>query len=133
MHYTTLRKMIQNSSPADWLNNDQIGVWTLISDVAVNLVEMRDEEETEARAYKAPWALNFPDENAMRTEMELRYSGSFVERYTVVVVDGGRHRILQPNADGGLDAYGYNLGRILNRGERDYEDAVKRAGLKVTT
>lgn len=127
MDYPSLVQAIQDSYPSDWLYEEELGIWTSRSDVRVNLnrVELDRDEFVEG------WTEEFPDSSAETLRVDLKYSGSFVKRYAVVLVDGGRHYIPLPTPALKISHAQYHLGRIINRDLVDYERALKTAGITV--
>jgi hypothetical protein len=127
MRYDALRDSIQNSNPVDdWLWDDDLGFWTFLKDVQVNFEREESEDE-----FREPWTDRYPDKAASRQYIRLTYSGSFVERYAFVLVDGARFSIPLPTPDLRIDPYRNAVGRIVNRDPDGYDQAVQQGGLVV--
>ncbi len=133
MQYSSLIDLIVNSDPtSDWLLDDELGIYTLKDDVHVNLV--RQESDSTDR-FEEPWTQVFPDKHAFVIDYHLMYSGSFVESFMLVAVDGGRVKIPLPQQSGPpgslhIDNPDYHVGKVIHgRLGHDYDDYLRRAGI----
>lgn len=128
MLYSDLRNLIQRSAQSAWLFDGDVGILTLKDDVNVNIVRIDSEVD---RPFQEDWTDQFPDKRAFRSPFELRYSGSFVERYDMISVDGGRYTIPLPTRDRKLSPYDHHIGKLLNSNVDRYEEGLSRAGITV--
>lgn len=102
--YQELRELLSESQPNDWIKQsaqwatanttDRETMWLYRDDVELQLVPGR----THVTGFKEPWTEPYPDnEHNKSFSMWLSYSGSPVEEYIVVSVDGGRATVPLPS------------------------------------
>lgn len=127
-----VENLMFNSTRDDWKSCSVAGVYvlTFIHNISIQL---RQEENDELERFSEPWANSFPDRNAYRDIYVLYFNSSPITKYFFVSVDGGRASLPIPKSQENLvvTSQMYNLGRVVNSNEHDYEAYFQRAKLKI--
>ena len=126
--------LLLSSEPHDFTYDDDDGIFFLKSDVNLSIVFERG--EICDRDFNEPWVKRFPDKNAFRQPVYIKYSGTKVKEELCVQVDGSRYIIPLPNSasDLKLSPFRYHLGRILNdHTGYDFNEGLQRAGITVNS
>lgn len=126
MNHSNLRQIISASTSTDWLSEEVPYVFTCALDVNINIeISLTDD------LFHEEWTDEFADKTASRVTAHITYSGAFVEKFTLVSVDGGRHLIPFPTMQRTIDQFEHRLGEIVNGHSDDYDAALHRAGITV--
>jgi hypothetical protein len=130
MDHNTFRGLIYGSTRADWLYDDDKGIFTLKSNLNITIRILRDDED---RSFTEPWHSSLPDPSATRSIHELYYGASYVGYEFIVNVDGGRASIPLPE-DGHTAPWitrdQHSFGRIVDRGGQ-LDDYLRRCKITV--
>jgi len=96
--------------------------------------------------FNEPWTKNFPDKRASSEWVCLRYRGTVVYDWIVVLVDGARYAILLPSSETGSDGEPiyrisredlplaelfYELYESVGRGPGGVDTALRLAGVEI--
>ena len=141
MNYQDLMNIIEHSTQADWLHDDERGVWTYKHDLMIHFKkdgneDEEDEEGREERKFHEPWAQQFPDPAAYRVTYTIYYGNSFVQAVIAVAVDGFRTIIPLPRLRGDLviSQWQYRFGKILETNPHSpysLDAQMEHAGIRV--
>jgi hypothetical protein len=129
MDLATFQGMIYGSSKAEWLYDDDKGIYTYIKDLNITIRVVRDES---GGTFSEPWHQGLPDPQATRSIHELYFGASYVGYEFIVNVDGGRASIPLPENGHGspwITAKQYAFGKIIDRGTLD--DYLRRCNIAV--
>lgn len=129
MKLTDVREILANSSQDDWIVDDESGSFTYKDDL--NLHISRAEFET-YRSFNEAWATSHPDPDARVVEYTVKYGSSFVEKHTLVKVDGFRATLPMPKSaqDLRVSAAEANFAKIVDVGGR-VEEYLQRSRIEV--
>lgn len=130
MTYNELEKAIRNSTKADWLFNDERGIYTFKNDL--NLRIQRKEINFDFDRFGGEdWATHHPDPIAYRETYEIYYGASFVKEKLLVSVDGHRATLPLPRINTTIVSYeDYHFAEIVDQ-LNTLSEYMERAGLKV--
>ena len=128
MRYDEVVSKLNAAQHGEWLRNDELGIFTLETDIDVRVHEVHSEEE---RIYTEPWATNLPDPEAFKVIYDLYYGASFLERFYFVSVDGGRAAIPYPKGreDLRITSLQYAIGVAVDLTD-SLDEYLERCGIK---
>ena len=129
MKLNDVEKILSTSSQDDWIVDDESGSFTYKNDL--NLHIERDDFDN-YRSFNEEWATNHPDSSAKAVEYTVKYGTSFVEKQTLVSVDGFRATLPMPKGanDLSVKASKVNFAKIVDVGD-SVGEYIKRSGLHV--
>lgn len=129
MKLDDVKKILANSTQDEWIIDDESGSFTYKDDL--NLHIERADFET-YREFNEPWAKAYPDPNAVAVEYVVKYGYSFVEKHTLVSVDGHRATLPMPKSINDLQVSSseVNFARIVNVGNR-VDEYLKRSNIRI--
>ena len=129
MKLAEVKDILATSSKEDWIVDDESGSFTYKDDL--NLHIERADFET-YRSFNEEWAISHPDPDARAVEYVVKYGSSFVEKHTLVTVDGFRATLPMPRSadDLRVDAAEANFAKIIDVGDR-LEEYLGRSGIEV--
>ena len=112
MTHNEIHTLVDNSNAGDWHRfNDATAVYKPNIDVSL------DWSETIKPSFSEAWHQNLPDPGASSVNVALRHNGTMVDRWTFIIVDGGRYilPIPEPNTSGGyeLSSSMVSLGNLI--------------------
>ncbi|MEK4328929.1 hypothetical protein MKX70_24120 [Paenibacillus sp. FSL R7-0312] len=114
MRYSEFKSLISNSSPDDWIYDDDIGKYVFMGDIRISILSDRSESVGDEGFYE-DWARSFPDKNAVRKKYFLQFNDSIIEQFYTVAVDGHRSYIPYPVLNTmTITKEQYAIGEILN-------------------
>lgn len=129
MKLTEVQEILAKSSQEDWIVDDESGSFTYKNDLNLHI----DRADFDSyRVFNEPWATSHPDPHAVAVEYVVKYGSSFVDKYTLVSVDGHRATLPMPKSINDLHvaASDVNFAKIVNIGDR-VDEYLKRSQLKV--
>lgn len=131
MTYEKYMSIVIDSEATDWLLFDEWGKITFKKDLAFSIEEV--EEDFSERKFEEDWVKNFPDKNAYRKRLLLKYNGNIVEEIFLVGVDGNRSLIPLPKLNEmTIDRTQYKIGKIINGiYGNEYEDYLRRCNIRL--
>lgn len=129
MKLNDVKKILAESSQDDWIVDDESGSFTYKEDL--NLHIERAPYET-YRDFNEKWATSHPDPKAVAVEYTVKYGSSFVDKQTLVSVDGHRATLPMPKSatDLSVKASDVNFAKIVDVGTR-IDEYLGRARLQV--
>tara|TARA_B110000238_G_C16027007_1_gene395702 strand:- start:521 stop:916 length:396 start_codon:yes stop_codon:yes gene_type:complete len=129
MKLNDVEKILSTSSKDDWIVDDESGSFTYKNDL--NLHIERDDFDN-YRPFHEEWATKHPDPSAKAVEYTVKYGTSFVEKHTLVSVDGFRATLPMPKGinDLSVKASKVNFAKIVDVGD-SVDEYIKRSGLHV--
>lgn len=129
MKLNDVKEILATSSQDDWIIDDESGSFTYKNDLNLH-IERADYDSY--REFKEPWATSHPDPHAVAVEYVVKYGSSFVDKHTLVSVDGHRATLPMPKSinDLRVRASEVNFAKIVNIGDR-VEEYLGRAQLRV--
>lgn len=95
MKLDDVKKILANSEQDEWIVDDESGSFTYKNDL--NLHIERADYDT-YREFDEPWAKSYPDPTSVAVEYVVKYGSSFVDKYTLVSVDGHRATLPMPKS-----------------------------------
>lgn len=129
MNLEGIQKILATSSQDEWIVDDESGSFTYKNDL--NLRIERADFDT-YRSFNEPWATNHPDSSAKAEDFTVKYGASFVDKHTLVSVDG--HRATLPMPESASSEYvskeDVNFAKIVDIGGR-VDEYLERSKLKV--
>ena len=129
MKYDDVKKILAESSQSDWVVDDESGSFTYKEDLNLHIV--RAPYET-YRDFNEEWATIHPDPNAVSVEFTVKYGNSFVDKQTLVSIDGHRAILPMPTSatDLSVKRSDVNFAKIVDVGSR-IDEYIERANLKI--
>lgn len=129
MNADDVKKVLDQSSQDDWIVDDETGAFTYKNDL--NLRIQRDDYDNYTD-FNEPWAVSHPDHNARSVEYTVNYGSSFVDRKTLVSVDGHRATLPMPKSatDLTVTSSDVNFAKIVDIGNR-VDEYIERSKLKI--
>lgn len=129
MKLEKVKSILAKSSQEDWIVDDESGSFTYKEDL--NLRIERSDFDT-YRSFNEPWATNHPDSSAKAEDYTVKYGSSFVEKFTLVSVDGHRATLPMPESRDSefVSKEDVNFAKIVDIGGR-VDEYLKRSRLKV--
>lgn len=130
MNYNDVMEILKNSSQSDWIFDDSKGSYTYRDDL--NLRIQRKEIDFNLDKFAGEdWATKHPDSVAYKSIYEIYYNSSYVERKTLVLVDGLRATLPMPTINTNqIPADEYKFAQIVDHGGR-LDEYIERAQLQV--
>ncbi len=129
MNADEVKNILEQSSQDDWIVDDETGSFTYKNDL--NL-QIKRADYDRYNSFNEPCAVCHPDKNACSVEYPINYGSSFVDRKTLVSVDG--HRATQPMPASATDlnvkSSDVNIAKIVDIGD-SVDEYIQRSGLKV--
>jgi hypothetical protein len=132
MRYDDFKSQIRDSTPDDWIYDDELGKYIFIGDIRISILSDRSEKIGDEGFYES-WASKFPDSKVFRKIYFLQFNGSIIEQFYTVAVDGHRSYIPYPSLKSmTITREQYAIGRILNSIHGyNFEEYLQLAGIKV--
>ena len=129
MKLSEVEKILAESSQDDWIVDDESGSFTYKDDLNLHIQRA---DYSSFREFNEPWATSHPDPKAVAVEYVVKYGSSFVDKHTLVSVDGHRATLPMPKSisDHRVDASDVNFAKIVNIGGR-VDEYLERSQLKV--
>jgi hypothetical protein len=129
MKLDDVKKILTNSTQDEWIIDDESGSFTYKNDLNLH-IERADFESY--RAFDEPWAKSHPDPNAVTVEYVVKYGSSFVDKHTLVSVDGHRATLPMPKSrdDLRVNSSDVNFARIVDIGNR-VDEYLQRSNIQV--
>lgn len=129
MKYDDVQKVLAESGQDEWIVDDETGSYTYRDDL--NLHIKRTEFDTYEN-FNEPWAINYPDQEAKSVNYTVKYNDSFVERKTLVAVDGFRATLPMPSAQTNLTVSerDVNFAKIVNV-DGSVDEYLKRFNIEI--
>jgi hypothetical protein len=120
---------LEESSQEDWIVDDETGSFTYKNDLNLH-IDRADYDSF--REFNEPWATSHPDPHAASVEYVVKYGTSFVDKYTLVSVDGHRATLPMPKSinDLRVTKSDVNFAKIVDIGNR-VDEYLGRAQLQV--
>jgi hypothetical protein len=138
MNFNEIINTIAESSPSDWLYDDDLGLYVYTEDVDITILSDRDWPNDngfdEESRFHGTWAEQFPDSNAYRRRFFIRYRGVVISAFYTALVDGARCYIPYPNSQSlSITKEQYGIGYIINSlpARYDFDQYLRRAGITV--
>lgn len=113
MKFDDVKAILANTNKEEWIVDDESGSFTYKDDL-----NLRIERIDTDRDFKEPWATCHADPSAETVEYIVKYGSSFVEKRTLVSVDGHRATLPIPKSSSDLRVKpcAANFARIVNIG-----------------
>lgn len=129
MKYNDVKKILAESSQSDWIKDDESGSFTYKEDL--NLHIERAPYDT-YRDFNEKWATSHPDPKAVAVDFTIKYGNSFVDKQTLVSVDGHRATLPMPASatDLTVEPSDVNFAKIVDTGS-SVDEYIDRAKLKI--
>lgn len=129
MKLDDVKKILSKSTKDEWIVDDESGSFTYKNDL--NLHIERADYET-YREFDEPWAKSHPDPKAVAVDYVVKYGSSFVDKHTLVSVDGHRATLPMPKSmdDLRVDKTDVNFARIVDIGDR-VDEYLSRSKIQV--
>jgi len=124
-----VQKILATSSQEEWIVDDESGSFTYKNDL--NLRIERADFDT-FRSFNESWATNHPDSSAKAEDFTVKYGASFVDKHTLVSVDGHRAVLPMPESPDSqfVSKDDVNFAKIVDVGGK-VEEYLERSKLKV--
>ena len=129
MKLSDVKEILATSSQDDWIVNDESGSFTYKNDLSLHIERA---EYDSYREFDESWATSHPDPHAVAVEYTVKYGSSFVDKHTLVSVDGHRATLPMPKSaiDLRVAPSDINFAKIVNIGNR-VDEYLRRSGIKV--
>lgn len=129
MKLEEVKQILATSSQDEWIVDDESGSFTYKNDLNLR-IERADFESY--RSFNEPWATNHPDSSAKAEDFTVKYGASFVDKHTLVSVDGHRATIPMPETSDSeyVTKEDVNFAKIVDIGGR-VDEYLQRSNLKV--
>ncbi|MFD3226491.1 hypothetical protein [Rahnella aceris] len=129
MKYNEVKKILAESTQSDWIIDDESGSFTYKDDLNLHIV--RAPYDT-YRYFNEKWATSHPDPKAVSVEFTVKYGNSFVDKQTLVSVDGHRATLPMPTSASDLSVKisDVNFAKIVDVGSR-VDEYLKRSNIKI--
>ena len=130
----SLKGRVLNSTPDDWTYDDNIGIYTNIHDVRLQIRKPRAER---LDSFRETWTDRFPDPKAFRDFFQIYYDNNLVHEYFQVLVDGYRVSLPIPSLGEPLTITSeqYKFGSLVhfagNNCNYGFDEYLRRAGISV--
>ncbi|MCV8306647.1 hypothetical protein ODS10_24020 [Escherichia coli] len=124
-----VKNILAQSSQDDWIVDDETGSFTYKNDLNLHI---KRADYDSYNSFNEPWAVCHPDKNACSVEYTINYGSSFVDRKTLVSVDGHRATLPMPASANDLNVKSsdVNFAKIVDIGD-SVDEYIQRSGLKV--
>ncbi len=112
MKFTEVQQILATSSQDDWIVDVESGSFTYKNDLNLN-IEQADYDPN--IKFNQPWATEHPDNDAVAIDYNVKYGSSFVDKRTLVSVDGHRASLPIPHSidDLRVRASDFNFAKIV--------------------
>ncbi|PLY37529.1 hypothetical protein F164LOC_09590 [Pectobacterium carotovorum] len=129
MNIDEVTKILAQSSQDDWIVDDKTGSFTYKNDLDLHI---KRADYDDYNSFNETWAVSHPDSNACSVEYTVNYGSSFVDRKTLVSVDGHRATLPMPESatDLNVKSADVNFAKIVDIGDR-VDEYIQRSGLKI--
>lgn len=129
MNADEVKNILAQSSQDDWIVDDETGSFTYKNDLNLHI---KRADYDNYNSFNEPWAVCHPDKNACSVEYTINYGSSFVDRKTLVSVDGHRATLPMPASatDLNVKSSDVNFAKIVDIGD-SVDEYIQRSGLKV--
>ena len=129
MKLSDVKEILAKSSQDDWIVDDESGSFTYKEDLNLHIERAPYEDY---RDFNEKWATSHADKKAVAVEYTVKYGSSFVDKQTLVSVDGHRATLPMPKSATNLSvkASDVNFAKIVDVGNR-VDEYLKRAKLQV--
>lgn len=129
MNFDDVKKVLAESSQDDWIVDDESGSFTYKKDL--NLHIERAPFET-FRDFNEGWATSHPDSHAVSIEFTVKYGTSFVDKKTLVSVDGHRATLPMPTSakDLSVTPSDVNFAKIVDVSS-SVDEYIKRSKIQI--
>lgn len=129
MNADEVKKILEKSSQDDWIVDDETGSFTYKNDLELHI---KRADYDDYNSFNESWAVSHPDKNACSVEYTVKYGSSFVDRKTLVSVDGHRATLPMPASatDLTVSPADVNFAKIVNIGDR-VDEYLRRSKLEV--
>lgn len=130
MTYEQLMMILQRALPADWLQHDELGIYTYRFDL--NIRVERQPALPDDSDYPESWACKFPGPKPRKIHYHLFYNQSLISPFTLLEIDGGKAQVPLPHHHIKLviDNNDYALARILDT-ENRLDEYLQQCGIKI--
>lgn len=133
MTYEEFLAVIVESTPKDWIYNDEKRNYIFKNDLRISIIEKMIDYEDSGLFYE-DWATKFPDNKARKVEFELCYNRNEIETFYMAYVDGMRMALPYPDLeDMSITKQQYQIGNIINIPNAAYgfDSYLSRANINV--
>lgn len=129
MNANEVKDILEHSNHDDWIVDDETGSFTYKNDLNLHI---KRADYDNYNSFSEPWAVSHPNPNACSVQYTVNYGSSFVDRKTLVSVDGHRATLPMPASANDLTVTSadVNIAKIVDTGER-VDEYILRSGLKV--
>ncbi|MBP7662264.1 hypothetical protein [Shewanella baltica] len=131
MKLDDVKQILATSTQDDWIIDDESGSFTYKDDLNLH-IERADYDSF--RDFKEPWATSHADPHAAAIDYVVKYSSSFVEKQTLVSVDGHRATLPMPKSMDVLEvsASKANFARIVDIGVgNNVDEYLQRSNIQI--
>ncbi len=124
-----VKNILEQQSNDDWILDDQNGSFKYKNDLNLHINRAYYDSYY---SFNEPCAVCHPDKNACSGEYNINYGSSFVDRKTVVSVDGHGATLPMPASatDLNVKSSDVNFAKIVDIGD-SVDEYIQRSGLKV--
>jgi len=129
-----LKTRVLSSNPDDWSYDDDIGVYSNMHDIRL---QIRQPREDRLDSFREGWTDRFPDPTAYRDFYEIYYDNNRVCDYFQVLVDGCRVSLPIPDLGDTLtiSSEQYTFGKLVHDAGNNrlygFDEYLRRAGITV--
>ncbi len=129
MNADEVKNILAQSSQDDWVVDDETGSFTYKNDLNLHI---KRADYDSYNSFNQRWAVCHPYKNACSVEYTINYGSSFVDRKTLVSVDGHRATLRMPASatDLNVKSSDVNFAKIVDIGD-SVDEYIQRSGLKV--
>lgn len=129
MNADEVTKILAQSTQEDWIVDDETGSFTYKNDLDLHI---KRADYDDYNSFNEHWAVRHPDSNACSVEYTVSYGSSFVDRKTLVSVDGHRATLPMPVSatDLNVSSADVNFAKIVDIGDR-VDEYIQRSGLTI--
>lgn len=138
MRYDQIMSIITESTPDEWIYDDDLGLYVYTEDVDITIISDRkwpnENGYDENSRFYEEWTEKFCDKEAYRRRFLIKYRGVTISAFYTAMVDGARCYIPYPNYENmSITQEQYGIGYIINvlPYKCEYDYYIKRAGIKV--
>ncbi|EJD6329729.1 hypothetical protein I5F07_19930 [Proteus vulgaris] len=128
MKLNQVEKILSESNQDDWIVDDESGSFTYKDDLNLHIERAPYESY---RSFNESWATSHPDNKALAVEYTIKYGSSFVDKKTLVSVDGHRATLPMPKSQNDLtvDKSDVNFAKIVDTSGR-VDEYLERSNIK---
>ncbi len=129
MYADEVKNILAQSSLDEWSVDDETGSFTQKYDLNLHI---KRADYDSYNSFNEPWAVCHPDKNASSVEYTINYGSSFVDRKTMVSVEGHRATLPMPASatDFNVKSSDVKFAKIVYIADSQ-EEYIQRTGLKV--